>query len=861
MLRKFGLACGFFVSLVLAANDRDQQGAQAQAAEQAKNVGEFVLFENGEPLAEIVVLPRPAELPKHRIGSQRHLSIPEDVPSDLDVAIELWQEDIGKHYGIALPLAGTAETTMPNRVVIEPIATSLEDEDRVEITFPEPGVMVMRGGESGLVRALFRLMEDYAGARYLFQGEPGSIGIGAHYPALDRLAIPAEAISYESAFPLQRAASQTTYGSHWPRKSPMNRTYWMNWEGRLGTKARVPLGHDLADIAFPVDRYEAGEFTPDPDIFPIQHGERLFPWGGRARRNSHWQPRYSSEAAVDEAVRNLLEFLDKNPDVTGISLGVNDGGGYCETEQGRESETYYAWVNAVAERITEIYPNMRFGVIAYREVSDPPPFKLHPNVVVFMTFDLHATMDSDVRERRLKWIRDWADKANIGAYTYNSGEDCFTLPRIYFAQTDEMVKALHEHGAVGMFTERGYNAISEGPKLYLYYRLLENPALDYREVVADWCRAAVGDEAAPYLEKYYAFWENFWQTKAIHSSWWKGSKNNIYLSLPAYGTYMQALEAGDIEHCRNLMEKVVGLAHREGTPEQAKRADLLMAYFEWYEANAIASSGAYFNTDGRIPDAGTAVAFLRNLPQAAQAYERAKQLPGKIRNWIAPRLTIDRLSAADVVVGSFAAVTEYLNDPAVLAELETLAGNTELPSQLRFLARIMLRSAAGDEGDNLVPDGTFATDDHGWKVRSPLHGTAERCDEHAFVGTHSLKCTVDHPNYQAMLEIPGGKPDTDYYLSARVFIPENQAVAEGRLNLWGQGTYWVGDNIHNRGRTRNIVDVSLKPGQWTYVSAIIPGAKLTDSLRAVVHLRSFENGDVVFIDDVRIYEIPAEETE
>jgi hypothetical protein len=61
----------------------------------------------------------------------------------------------------------------------------------------------------------------------------------------------------------------------------------------------------------------------------------------------------------------------------------------------------------------------------------------------------------------------------------------------------------------------------------------------------------------------------------------------------------------------------------------------------------------------------------------------------------------------------------------------------------------------------------------------------------------------------------------------------------------------------NRGKTRNIPDIILNPGQWNYVSATIPGAKLTDSLRAGITLKSFEEGDVVYIDDLRVYEIPS----
>lgn len=829
----------------------------------------FHLFKAGRPMAAIVLPQRPPTMPLHVAGSLRHLSIPEDVPSDLELAVDLFRADLRDGYGIELPVISetdaqdaTPDALPPNRIELILDPRAVEDEDRTTIDFPAANVMRLRGGEIGLVRTLFFLLEEYAGARYLFQGAGGEIGIGAHFPERESVVIPRETQVRDAAFRLSRASSQTDYGSHWPmrwpdgRSGPRNRTYWWHWEARLGTKTRVPMGHTLPEVAFPVDAYAEAETKPDESIFPILHGERVLPWEGGVRRQSHWQPRFSNPATVDEAVANILAHLRKHPQTVGFSLGVNDGGGHCETEQGREVETYYRWVNAVAERVSAEFPDVRFGVAAYREVEPAPDFPLHSNVVAYLCFDLHSTLDPEVRAGREQLIRDWAAVARIGSYSYNSGDGSFTLPRLYFQEMQQMLRFFHEHGAEVGFSERSYNTATEGPKLYLYYKLLENPDLDLEATIMDWCEAAVGREAAPKLRAYYVFWEDFWRTKAVETSWWRSSKRNIYLSLPPFGTYMLALEPGDMAHCRSLMEDVMRLAERHGCERQQARAVFLMSIFEWYEGNAIASGGEFFQTDGTLPDGTTARAFLQMIPAAEAAAERAARLPHETPGWLAPRITADGQRSA--VVGSLSAVTEWLDDPEVVAELERLADHPEVSGRIRFLARIMAKSAAGDADGNLVADGTFATPDHGWEVSHPVHGRVERTDTAAAIGTHSLKCYIDHANFMAQLLLPEGKPHTDYYFSARVYIPEDQAVAEGRLNIWGQGTYRVGDQLHNRGRTRNIPDIGLNPGQWTYVSAIVPGANLTDSLRLVIGLRSFERGDVAYIDDVQVFEIPAD---
>jgi len=813
---------------------------------------DFAVFANGKPLTSII-LSESAKNAPILIGHMRHSDIPDDVPNDIVWAVELFRQDLKNGYGIEIPLGETAD--VPNRIEIDLVETSVDKEDEISVSFPEPNVLRIRGGQSGIIRTLFVLLEKYAGVRYLFQGGMDGPGLGVYYPPLDSLAIPERAFTRSSAFTVDRSASQTTYGSHW--KADQNRLYWWNWEARLGSKARASMEHSLPDVAFPLEQYASAKTKPSEAIFPIQNGKRILPWKDDVRKNSHWQPDFDNPATEDEAVKNILAYLDAHPNTTGFSLAVNDGGGFSDQARGSESESYYSWVNAVAERVTKKYPNVLFGVAAYREVERPPNFPLHPNVITYITLDFQSTADPDVLAKKKMLIAGWKKAGRFGVYSYNTGDTTYTLPRIYFHEMQQMIRHLHQEGAEAAFTERSYTTAAEGPKMYVYQKLLENPDLNLDATITDWCEAAVGKSAAGDLRQYYTFWDNFWRKKAVQTNWWKSSKNSIYLSLPPFGAYMYALEAGDMAKCRSLMENVVKQALANGTADQKKRAEFLMKTFEWYEANAMASSGEFFNPNGSLPDARTAAAFIRNLPEADAAFKKSVQIPLETKAWIAPKITTSGLDAANPVIASMAAVGSFLDDPGVVDELRQLAVNPKASPKIRFLADIMAKSASGDDSGNLVKDGDFSTDDHGGFLRAPEHGKIERSSDHAVRGAQSLKCTINHSNFTLEFPIPKGKVATDYYLSAKVYIPESQAVAEGRLNIWGQGTYHVGDKIMNRGKTRNIPDIILNPGQWNYVSATIPGAKLTDSLRAGITLKSFEEGDVVYIDDLRVYEIPS----
>lgn len=840
--------------------------------------GPFHLYKDGQPMA---IITAPAELlvpPGERHVGYTTRLIPAEAPADLSRAIEEFQADLARGYGQTLPLLPTLpgqslpETILPNRLELVVEDRTPETEDLTRLDFPSPNVMRITGGLSGVQRALFRLLEQHAGVLYLYQGSRNKIGIGAHIPEGQTLAIPREPQEWSSAFRLHRGSLMSGAQAHQPGN--MHRVYYWNWEARLGAKARLASAH--MRIPFPLDQYAAAEEKPDEEIFPILHGERYLPWIAPENYH-HWQPRYSNPDTADEAVKNILIYLRENPHVTSVALGVNDSGGHCETERGREVETYYGWVNAVAERVAEEFPEVILTTLAYREVQEPPPFKLHPNVVTILCFDMHACMDPEVRALRERQIKEWSEVSRLGHYGYNNGDHAYKLPRIYFDILQEMHQFLHEHGAEHAWTERSYTPETEGPKMYIYYKLLEDPYVEIEPLIQEWCDAAVGPEAGKPLRAYYAFWEEFWETKAIHSPWWRGGKRNIYLPYSGFGSFMYSLEPGDMAHCRELMEQVVALANQHGSEEQQQRAASQMTYFEWYEANATAIGAEYVQANGTIADAESAIGLLRNVPAAQEAGEKSLVIPYTTSGWIAPGLVTRVRSAqmpeetrgyfSSVVTGSMALVSHHLNAENVVAELQRIRDNKQLVSDIRMLAQMLIRAAEGDETGNLAVNSSFEEEALTWEPVMEVHGTVERSQEHVFEGDYSLKCKIKHENFMAHSHVLGAELDTPYFFSARVYIPEDQPVAEGRLYIRGSVLYRRPDGVlANRNHTTNIPEVVLKPGQWNYVSCTIPGAfpderrnRFADGVAMRIYLRSFEIGDVAYIDDVQLYPISSAE--
>ena len=411
--------------------------------------------------------------------------LPEHASEDLKKAVEQFRSDLQRGYQIDVPQGDAPD--VPGRIELVVEKRSLENEDQTVISFLGANVMRITGGESGVRRALFWLLEEFGGVRYLYQGGKH----GTHFPPRTELAIPRKQIERRSEFRVGRSTARSRYTA--------NRRYFWWWEVRLGAKAPLYFNHALTchpkppagGIAFPLEDYCKREKKPADEMFPILNGRRFLAYehvGGAAR--SRWQPCFTSPEAVKEAAGNLVAYLRKHPDTVSLSLGVNDVGGHCTCERCLavdhkgsrtnsmgyvdRSESYYQWVNQVAGRVTDEFPDVTFGLIAYREVLAPPSKPLHPNVVPVLCFDFQATIDPEIEEQRKQLVRAWSEKASrIGFWAYDTGFLSFSLPRVYFEQQQNMIRFLRDHnGAFGFSSGAHYFTATEGPKAWLHFKLL-----------------------------------------------------------------------------------------------------------------------------------------------------------------------------------------------------------------------------------------------------------------------------------------------------------------------------------------------------------------------------------------------------
>lgn len=311
---------------------------------------------------------------------------------------------------------------------------------------------------------------------------------------------------------------------------------------------------------------------------------------------TRWQPQFTEPGTVQVTVDFILAYFEENPGATSFSLAVNDGGGFAEAEPDHPanphrtnsfgypdlSDIYYAWVNQVASAVAEVHPDKWLGLLAYREVADPPSFDLHERVVPYLTKERLTWLDQEMETRGKELTAGWRARASqVAFYDYAYGAR-YMAPRIYPHHMADYLRYGVDTGLAAYFGETDVTW-GEGPKVYSITKLLWNPHQDVDRMLDDWYRHAVGAEAAPYLKKYFDHWEGFWTERIPTTDWFQTRKTITYLSfyLPSY---LSAVTADDISTCEGHLAEA---EQRVRTDEQRARLGVITEAFAYYKASVL----------------------------------------------------------------------------------------------------------------------------------------------------------------------------------------------------------------------------------------------------------------------------------
>ena len=223
------------------------------------------------------------------------------------------------------------------------------DSFRIQATFGEDGGMTIEGGNGrGVIYAVYRFLEKYAGFRYLTPT--------IETQTEDDVVIP-EGLVMEYA-PTILARRMAWYGVagqvDWYVKNGINPPSIPEELGgdyhNYGTYFVHSIAY-LSESTYPYLHYATNPCLTDPEIYAT-------------------------------VLKNVRKELETNPTTTIISVSQSDyeQSCYCpncakiaEENGGNYSGVWITFVNKIAEDIEEDYPNVMVDTLAYKNTQSPPP--------------------------------------------------------------------------------------------------------------------------------------------------------------------------------------------------------------------------------------------------------------------------------------------------------------------------------------------------------------------------------------------------------------------------------------------------------------------------------------------------------
>ncbi len=471
-------------------------------------------------------------------------------------------------------------------------------------------ITLCASGESGLKFAVYDFAERHLGVRWLF---PAPDDLGTYRPSRDNLTVSFNNSVHIPAY-VNRRFSQGYVSKEYG-----------TWADRLRmTTSESVFHHNLYNV-FPPAQYRLSR----PDFYPVHTDGIRYPkpeYVGVCKtdpslcteENHRWQPVLTAPGITDEAVKNIRTYLTENPNTQWYSLGMNDSLTWGQQQQQGQplnslgyihmSDYFFPWVNEVVSKVLETHPQSQFGLLAYHNLIDPPTQKLNDQVVPYITYDRMQWADPVRRQADISRTQQWAGKVNeLGWYDYVYGDQIrgdapfYDTPRVYPHLMAQYLRFGRDQGVRHYYAE-AYPSTeywSEGPKLYVLSKLLWNPDLDVDALLVDWYQAAVGNEAATYLENYYAHWESFWTQRVPQTLWFQNRKAD-YLNFNT-NTYLTILTVEDQTY---LQAQMNGLRNATRGTEFEKRADFFLRAWDQVNAQSF-SSPRFMLSNGIVPDGYT----------------------------------------------------------------------------------------------------------------------------------------------------------------------------------------------------------------------------------------------------------------
>ncbi len=489
------------------------------------------------------------------------------LPSEKYAAEEL-KALLKQSHGLDLPIE-VSTTPAPNSIYIgpgkalasSPVPIRVEDlgEEGLRIRITPENIAIAGGPPRGTLYGVYEFAERYLGVRFLTFDHTS-------FPSPAVVEIPCGEYSYTPVFSFRWPYYQEN--TVHPEFAAKLRVNTVTDNDQIGGKTHQSLiNHSLMRL-LPVDKYG----QEHPEYYALVDGERKLEMGGGGPEVCVTNP-----AVIETVAENAIAKLTENPEQQNISVSQNDNDAYCHCPnceavnqaEGTPMGSQLAFVNGVAERVEQKFPNVKIGTLAYWYTRRPPKtIQPRKNVQIQLCSieccTLHPLNDPKCQRNRqfFEEMMKWKAVCNdIWIWHYNTDFGNYDLPFPNLRAIGPNIRFFSENNVKGVFMQADGNGMAgemSDLRNYVIARCLWNPALDGWSQVEEFCRLHYGKAADTVLE-YLVFLHDNAEKREVHPSCF-APPNEIGLdagvSLEAHEILQRALGLAEDETVRARVEKL-----------------------------------------------------------------------------------------------------------------------------------------------------------------------------------------------------------------------------------------------------------------------------------------------------------------
>ena len=251
-------------------------------------------------------------------------------------------------------------------------------------------------------------------------------------------------------------------------------------------------------------------YDKHPEYYSLIDGERI---------SDRTQLCLTNPDVLDIVTERLRVVMRENPSNLIYSVSQNDWGNPCQCdncqaivdEMGGQSGIMVWFVNQVADRIKDEFPNKYVGTLAYTYTRKPPKnIKPKENVVIRLCSIeccfAHDFKSCPVNKEFLSDMEEWSGiSPNLYIWDYVVNFSHYLMPYPNFNVLQSNIKTFRDNSAIGIMEQAAYQSRggeSAELRAYLISKLLWNAECDVDKVIDDFMYGYYG-RSGQYVKEYF----------------------------------------------------------------------------------------------------------------------------------------------------------------------------------------------------------------------------------------------------------------------------------------------------------------------------------------------------------------------